>query len=281
MATNQLQTQVLTNTNSKLTSMLENEKGALPSGFNSLRFKQNVMTVLSEMDLSNMRGQEFNLARCLMKGAYLGLDFFNKDCYVITYSGKPEFMTDYKGEEKLCKKYSINPIKEIYAKLVKEEDEFEEGAKEGKQYINYKAKPFGTGKLIGVFAVAYFKDDSMIYETMSKEDIEYIRDSFSKKSKKTGNFSDAWVKSFGEMAKKTVLRRLCKHIQLDFGNIEQQKAWEEGSDMEFTDIKEPINESEKSDLEKELEQNGDIKQESFVDTSFEVVGDGENGDKQK
>lgn len=276
---NEIQKAVLSNTNNKITSMLDKEKGALPPGFNTLRFKQNVLTVLSEMDLANMKGQEFNLARTIMKGAYLGLDFFNKDCYVITYSGKPEFMTDYKGEEKLCKKYSINPIRDIYAKIVREGDEFEEGVKEGKQYINYKAKPFSTAKVIGAFAVAYFKDDSMLYETMSTEDIEYIRDSFSKKSKKTGNFSDAWVKSFGEMAKKTVLRRLCKHIQLDFDNIEQQKAWEDGSDMEFTNTIETAKETEKSDLEKEMEQNGDIKQDNIVDTSFEEVK--ENGDKQE
>ena len=54
----------------------------------------------------------------------------------------------------------------------------------------------------------------------------------------------AWTKSFGEMAKKTVLRRLCKHIELDFDSIEQGKVWEETSDMEFKN--EPV-ESEKSE----------------------------------
>jgi recombination protein RecT len=270
---NQLQKVVLGETNGKLTSMLESEKGALPAGFNSLRFKQNVMTLLSEMDLSNMKNQEFNLARCIMKGAYLGLDFFNKECYVITFGGKPQFMTDYKGEEKLCKKYSINPIKDIYAKLVREDDEFEEFVEKGQQYINFKPKPFNNKSIIGSFAVVLFQDGSMLYETMSKEEIEMVRDMFSKQSK-----GQAWTKSFGEMARKTVLRRLCKHIQLDFDNIEQQKAWEDGGDLQL-DSTPKESATEKSDLEKELEQNGDIKQESFVDTHFEEVK--ENGDKQE
>ena len=265
---------VVKQTNANLTAMLEKEKGALPKGFNSLRFKQNVLTVLNDMDISNMKGQEFNLAKCIMKGAYLGLDFFNKECYVITFGKTPQFMTDYKGEEKLCRKYSINPVKDIYAKLVREGDEFEEGVDHGQQYINFKAKPFNNNKIIGAFAVVYYKDGSMIYESMSKEEIELVRDQFSKQSR-----GQAWTKSFGEMAKKTVLRRLCKHIQLDFDSIEQQRAWEDGSDSEFIDNNAENIVSEKSDLEKELEQTGDIKTDSkeeqvdFTDTPFEEVED--------
>jgi recombination protein RecT len=266
---NQLQTVVLTETNQKLTNMLEKEKGALPAGFNSLRFKQNAMTILNDADLSKMKGQEFNLARCLMKGAYLGLDFFNRECYVITFGNTPQFMTDYKGEVKLCKRYSISPIKDIYAKLVREGDDFEEGVEKGQQYINFKAKPFSNAKVIGAFAVCYFQDDSMLYETMSKEEIELVRDQFSKQAK-----GQAWTKSAGEMYKKTVLRRLCKHINLNFDNIEQQKSWEDGSDMTF-DNKPSEAATEQSDLEKELMQNGDIQQEKFVDTNFEEIKEGE------
>lgn len=263
---NQLQNVVLKQTNNMLATMLERESGALPKNFNPLRFKQNALAVLNDLDITKMKGQEFNLARCLMKGAYLGLDFFNKECYVITYGGQPQFMTDYKGEEKLCKKYSINPIKDIYAKLVREGDFFEEVIDSGKQYINFKPVSFNTSNIIGAFAVVYYKDGSMAYETMSKAEIEYIRDNFSKS--KNGS---AWTKSFGEMAKKTVLRRLCKHIELDFDNIEQGKAWEESSDMEFKN--EPV-ESEKSEIEKELEDDGTIEnddKEDIVEAEFEEV----------
>lgn len=271
MANDQIKSLVLKQTNSFLGTMLDNEVKALPSGFNTLRFKQNALTVLNDLDISNMKGQEFNLAKCLMKGAYLGLDFFNKECYVITFGGKPQFMTDYKGEEKLCKKYSLAPIKDIYAKLVREGDEFEEGIIKGQQFVNFKPIAFNNNNIIGAFAVVYYKDGSMSYETMSKEEIEYIRDTFSKQ--KNGQ---AWQKSFGEMAKKTVLRRLCKHIELDF-NEDQFKAWEDGSGMEFGNVasKEPI--KEKSALEKELEESGDIENQSeIIDTSFEEVNENED-----
>lgn len=265
--TNEVQTLILKNTNNMLTSMLDREAQALPKGFNTLRFKQNALTVLNDLDVSRMKGQEFNLAKCIMKGAYLGLDFFNKECYVITYGGAPQFMTDYKGEEKLCKKYSINPIKDIYAKLVREGDFFEECIDGGKQFINFKPIPFNTNPIIGAFAVVYYRDGSMAYETMSRQEIEFIRDNFSKQ--KNGQ---AWGKSFGEMAKKTVLRRLCKHIELDFDTLEQGKAWEESSDMEFKN-NEPA-EAEKSDIEKELEAEGVIKEEvneEVIEADFQEV----------
>ena len=69
----------------------------------------------------------------------------------------------------------------------------------------------------------HWKTASMMYDTMSSEDIENVRNTYSK-----AKDSQAWKSSTGEMYKKTVLRRLCKLIDLDFDNIEQQKAYEDG-----------------------------------------------------
>ena len=66
---NQIQKVVLKETNNMLTTMLDREAAALPKGFNTLRFKQNALAVLNDLDISKMKGQEFNLAKCIMKGA--------------------------------------------------------------------------------------------------------------------------------------------------------------------------------------------------------------------
>lgn len=220
---------VLRTTSSFIDKMMVKEADALPAGFNPLRFKQNALTVLNDTSgLEKLQGNEFSLARTLMKGAYLGLDFFNKECYCIIYGSKAEFQTDYKGEIKLAKKYSINPIKDIYAKLVREGDEFSEEIANGQQTVNFKPKSFNNGEIIGAFAVCLFKDGSMIYETMSKEEIETVRKNYSKVPN-----GPSWTKSTGEMYRKTVLRRLCKLIELDFETIEQAKTFEESSDMQF------------------------------------------------
>lgn len=215
------------------TELTENAK-ALPQNFNSQRFVLNCISVIKD-NLSNFNGiDQQTVVTTLAKGAYLGLDFFNGECYAIAYKGKVQFQTDYKGEIKLCKRFSKNPIKDIYAKIVREGDFFEEEITNGIQTVNFRPVPFSNGKIVGSFAVVLFKDGSMMYDTMSVEDIESVRNNYSK-----AKDSQAWKNSYGEMCKKTVLRRLCKLIDLDFDNIEQQKAFVDGGDVDFTNDHSP------------------------------------------
>lgn len=217
-----------------LTKKLTENKEALPAGFNQQRFILNCITVIQDMmkdDKKKAQLEKINpetIPVCLAKAAYLGLDFFNGECYAIPYGGNLSFQTDYKGEIKLCKRYSKNKIKDIFAKVVRQGDFFMEEVDGGKQNVQYRPKPFSNEQMIGAFAIVVFEDGSMMYDTMSSEDIENVRSTYSKTKD-----SQAWKSSTGEMYKKTVLRRLCKLIDLDFDNIEQQKAYEDGGDVVF------------------------------------------------
>lgn len=220
--------QYLENVKTGVLAELEANIKALPSDLNKQRFVLNCISVVKD-NLKDFQGiVPETVAITLTKGAYLGLDFFNRECYAIPYNGKVQFQTDYKGEIKLCKKYSRNPIRDIYAKLVREGDSFEEVITNGVQSINFKPVPFSSKEIIGAFAVVLFKDGSMMYDTMSVEEIEKTRNTYSKAKN-----SQAWKESPGEMQKKTVLRRLCKMIDLDFDNIEQRRAFDEGAGVEF------------------------------------------------
>lgn len=217
-----------------LTKKLTENKEALPAGFNQQRFILNCITVIQDMMKDNKKKEQLEkinpetIPVCLAKAAYLGLDFFNGECYAIPYGGNLTFQTDYKGEIKLCKRYSKNKIKDIFAKVVRQGDFFMEEVDGGKQNVQYRPKPFSNEQMIGAFAIVVFEDGSMMYDTMSSEDIENVRNTYSK-----AKDSQAWKSSAGEMYKKTVLRRLCKLIDLDFDNIEQQKAYEDGGDVVF------------------------------------------------
>ncbi len=219
----------------KITSELAEHAKALPAGFNRVRFTMNCITMVQDMvkkDSEKMKPiKPDTIAMCMVKGAYLGLDFFNGECYAIPYGSEMNFQTDYKGEVKLCKKYSVNQIKDIYAKVVRSGDYFEESIDGGVQNISFKPVPFSNAEIIGAFAVVLFKDGSMQYETMSAEEIENIRNGFSKAKN-----SPAWTKTPGEMYKKTVLRRLCKMIDLNFDTIEAQAAFEAAGDSKFDDV---------------------------------------------
>lgn len=211
----------------QLTDKLISVESALPKDFNRERFVQNCLSVLNENpSLASINPSEVYSG--LLKGAYLGLDFMNRECYLIPYGNTVSFQTDYKGEVKFTKKYSIRKIKDIYAKVVREGDEFTEEIIDGHPRIQFKSVPFSNADIIGAFAVCLFQDGGLLYETMSVDDINSVRNNYSRASQ-----SKAWKYSFDEMCKKTVLRRLCKHIETDFESVEARSAWEDGSGMDF------------------------------------------------
>lgn len=238
-----------------LTEKLNTVENALPKDFNKARFVQNAMALITE----NPALQKYNRTQLLgglLKGAYLGLDFYSKECYLVPYGNQLNYQTDYRGAKKLAKKYSIRPIKDIYAKLVREGDTFEECIVNGEQSISFQPKAFNDGKIIGAFAVCLFTDGGMIYDTMSLADLENTR-----KASKAAN-SPAWKNFTGEMYKKTVLHRLCKHIELDFENPTQQSMFVSGMEIETDTIKiaeEEISENENSvDFEDVIEGEAEV-----------------------
>lgn len=212
----------------RLTDKLTSVQNALPKSFNRERFVQNCLTVLNENPgLAKINKNEVIQGLC--KAAYLGLDFMNKECYLIVYGNSVQFQTDYKGECKFIKTYSIRPVLDIFAKVVREGDFFEEGVIDNKPVINFKPQPFSNQDIVGAFAIVLYKDGGMEYETMSTADIQNVRNNYSKASQ-----SKAWKYSFDEMAKKTVLRRLCKHIETDFESVEARQVWDESAGMDFS-----------------------------------------------
>ena len=208
-----------------LADKLDSVSDALPKDFNKARFVQNALALVNENPNIAKYGQQKIMAG-LLKGAYLGLDFYSKECYLVPYGNDLNYQTDYRGAKKLAKKYSIRPIKDIYAKLVHEGDLFEEKIIGGEQSFDFKPKPFNDGKIIGAFAVVLYTDGGMAYDTMSLADLENTR-----KASKASN-SPAWKNFTGEMYKKTVLHRLCKHIELDFENPTQQNIFLSGMEIE-------------------------------------------------
>lgn len=214
-----------------LTGKLDLVEQALPGDFNKTRFVQNAIAVLND----NQALSKINRAKLmsgLLKGAYLGLDFANRECYLIPYGDDVQFQVDYKGMIKFTRKYSIRPIQDIYAKIIREGDTFEEKIVDGHPSVNFSPLPLNEGKIMGVFAVCLFKDGGMQYEVMSTADVQNVRTNYSKASN-----SKAWKNSFDEMMKKVCLRRLCKHIECDFENIESRKAWDDGSESNVVEQK--------------------------------------------
>lgn len=241
-----------------LTLALNEQREALPADFNIPRFVQNSVALLNGNEVLAKFAKENGTAQIkngLIRGAYLGLDALNAEMYLVPYGKTLNFMPSYKGMAKLAQKYSTRPIKSIYAKCVREGDDFSEEIINGEPTINYKAMPFNGNPIIGVFAVCQYMDGGIVYEVMNLADIERCR-----KSSKAKN-SPAWTSYFSEMAKKTVLRRLCKSLTLDM-DAKLAEAMDSGLEIE-TDVREIA----KNEIEEEANT------EEFV-IDAEVVNEG-------
>lgn len=239
-----------------LTTELESQKAALPADFNIQRFVQNSVALLNGNDVLADFAKKHGTAQIkagLMRGAYLGLDALNSEMYLVPYGSTLNFMPSYKGMVKLATKYATRPIKSVYAKVVRDGDTFEEVIDHGEPSINFKAVPFNNNPIIGVFAVCQYQDGGMVYEVMSKADVEQCR-----KSSKAKN-SPAWSGFWGEMAKKTVLRRLTKSISIDM-DAKVAEALDSGLEIETNPVEQVKNEILENANSQELVIDADIEE---------------------
>lgn len=211
---------------------LQRNVDALPKDFDNKRFALNCIALIRDNMAQWKKDYEKvdpkSIITAFVKGAFLDLDFFNKECYIIPYGKEATFQTDYKGEIKLAKKYSSRLIKDIYAKNVRKGDIFQETIIDGECGLKYRPEPFNDNEIVGTFAVIVFADGGIAIESMSRAEIEKVRNTSSKAPN-----SPAWKNYPGEMYKKTVLRRLLKTVDLHFDNTTQQSAFQGGSDVDF------------------------------------------------
>ena len=211
-----------------LTNSLDSVEEALPKDFNKTRFVQNAIALLNDNDVLIEYNKSYgskNILAGLMKGAYLNLDFVSNEAYLVPYGKKLQFMPSYRGCVKLAQKYSIRPIKDIFAKVVRQGDEFSEKIVEGQPSLDFKPLPFNDGEIVGAFAVCQYQDGGLQYDVMSRKALDQTRNASKMKNGPAWKFEE-------EMFKKTVLRRLCKHIQIDFDNAEQYNYFNEEAQID-------------------------------------------------
>jgi recombination protein RecT len=243
------------------TSELDRISGALPTDFNKQRFALNFVSLIQEKPELQKYSKEV-LATALVRSAQDNLDALNNEVYIYKgYGDKLTYTPSYKGLRKMAIEKSVRPIKDIYAKPIYEGDTVEETFMDGEAKLTYKSNFMKRGKWIGVLAVCVFKDNSEIYELMDMADINAIK----AKSRNSG----AWKDFPQEMAKKSVIRRLCKQITLDFKDKQQADMFV-GAD-EF--ISDPKEQAIKDIQENANKQSFDDSEVIDVDVEEVVVGE--------
>jgi len=161
-----------------------------------------------------------SILRCMMESSALGIMPFSalQLGYIIPYfNGKTkvleaQFQLSYRGIVEIVRR--SEKIISIEAHVVYENDIFEctLGTYPKLQHSpNFKEE---RGKPVAVYAVATHSGGERQFDIMSIFDVEKVR------AKSKSPNSGPWVDFFDEMAKKTVVKRLCKYLPISDDSAE-------------------------------------------------------------
>lgn len=149
-----------------------------------------------------------SLRRCVLICAQAGLEPDGRLAHIIAYGTEAKVIFDWKGLVALASRNNV----QVTPKLVFAADKFEvlEDDGDGHTKVHHSADyTKARGEIVAVYSRAKMQDGAVDYEIMPADEVENIRQQFSRAKN-----ADAWVKSWGEMAKKTVIRRHSKRWDL-------------------------------------------------------------------
>lgn len=195
---------------------------ALPAHIKPERFERNLIIALTQQPkLLNCNPQEVfaEVSKAAALGLYLDPQL--GEAYLIcSYNGRerrevPQLRLGYRGLIKLGRQ--SGEIAQLYAHEARANDVLRVSLGSTKELVhepNYLASEEERGEIVLYYAVVVYRDGTTDFEPMTIRDLEAIRDrsdgwrAFSEGKIK----STPWSTDFGEMAKKTVLRRLMKRL---------------------------------------------------------------------
>jgi recombination protein RecT len=167
-----------------------------------------------------------SLLNAFMTASQLGLEVGGVlgEAYLVPYKTEATFILGYRGMINLARR--SGQIISIEAQVVREGDifDFEYGLE---MRFKHQPKAEVDAPITHAWALARFRDGGHQLDVMTIRDIEAIR----KRSRSGTN--GPWVTDFAEMAKKTVVRRLCKYLPL---SPEMADAVDASDRNEFGDV---------------------------------------------
>lgn len=181
-------------------------EAALPKHVTVEKFTRVAMTAIqNQPDLAQVDRQ--SLFGAIVRLAQDGLLPDGREAAIVKFGNKAQAMPMIAGI--LKKVRQSGDVAKVSAQVVYEKDEFvwHLGFDED---VTHNPPPLDQprGKAIGAYATAVLKDGSRLLEVMNFDEIEAVR----KVSRAAGN--GPWVAWWGEMARKTVMRRLSKRLPM-------------------------------------------------------------------
>lgn len=220
-------------------SRMQGEFGkALPGHITPEKFVRTAQTAIAlTRNIEKVKSPASLLAAC-SKAASDGLILDGREAaLVVDYNGDVQYRPMMRGILKLA--YNSGEIKSIVVETVRENDIFIYSPTDANQPIRHTIDLRAPrGEVYAVYAKAELKDGGIVFEVMTTEDVNRIRDrSDAYKAFKNGKIkSTPWSTDWSEMARKTVFRRLSKYLPSSTDRDRFQQAAERIDDDYSFDI---------------------------------------------
>jgi recombination protein RecT len=181
-------------------------KAALPPHIPVEKFKRVALTAIQNTP-ALINADRRSLFGAFVRLAQDGLLPDGREAAIVMFGNKAQAMPMIAGFLKKIRQ--SGEVAKVSAQVVYANDKFvvKYGFDEDVEHIP-PALNEPRGDPIGAYATAVLKDGSQLLEVMSLEDIQAVR----KVSRAANN--GPWVSWFGEMARKTVMRRLSKRLPM-------------------------------------------------------------------
>lgn len=151
----------------------------------------------------------------VLLAANVGLEIRKNSAYLIPYGQECQLIIDYRGKMELARRAGVG---EMAVELIYEADEFDSGFGPNGRIFHHKPKYFESnngllvptadrGQVVAGFAAGRLAHGWQI-EIMTLQQIEHVR----KSARGSDGKSSPWVKHWEQMARKTIIHRLCNYL---------------------------------------------------------------------
>lgn len=198
-------------------------KKALPDYIPSARFVRTAQTAIAfTRNIEKVKNTASLMAACT-KAAQDGLILDGREAaLVVDYNGDVQYRPMMRGLLKLA--HNSGEIKSLVVETVRDNDVFDYSPTRAEEPIIHKIDLKSVrGEIYAVYAKAELKGGGIVFEVMTLEDVNRIRDrSDAWKAYKAGKIkSTPWHTDWSEMARKTVFRRLSKYLPSSSDRMQQ------------------------------------------------------------
>jgi recombination protein RecT len=177
---------------------------ALPPQIPADKFIRTILTIV-QLKPALLQADRKTLIAACMKAAQDGLFPDDREAALVLFGSKVNYLVMFHGLLKQL--YNTGGLKKISAHVVYEKDAFDYTLGDNESIMHKPYLGQDRGKPVAAYAIAHTLADGTYRDVMSFDEIEHVR----KKARKTGE-GGPWGDWWGEMAKKTVVRRMAKYL---------------------------------------------------------------------